>query len=157
MEKIKLSQNKEALIDVEDYHRLKKYKWYVSRSPWGYCARANIKENGKRKTLYMHRHVMNAPENKEIDHINHNGLDNRKTNLRVCSHAENMRNRKKNRNSISKFKGVKPAGKKDWQAIITINDKEKYLGCFTSEIEAAIAYNQAAIEYFGEFAFLNPV
>jgi len=93
-----------------------------------------------------------------VDHINGDNLDNRKKNLRLCTYAENNRNRKPLENKTSKYKGVglnKNYKIKTWQARIVKNSKRYSLGYFKNEKEAALAYNQAAKKYFGEFAYLN--
>lgn len=97
---------------------------------------------------------MNFPNKKEIDHINHNRLDNRKENLRECSSEENGRNKSKRSGTYSKFLGVTKSRKK-WMAQIEKDGKSTYLGVFDSEYEAAKVYDKKAIEIFGEFASLN--
>lgn len=106
----------------------------------------------------MHRIINKTPKGFSTDHINGNRLDNRKVNLRTCTHTENMRNRnvrpKSSKTSI--YKGVyKLKNAKKWTASIHINKKEKYLGVYVNEDDAAIAYNKAAEKYFGEFASYN--
>ena len=103
----------------------------------------------------MHRQILNVPEGLEIDHKNHNMLDNRKYNIRTCSKAENQHNRKTQKHS-SKYKGVSwHKERRKWRTRICNNGKEFSLGLFDSEIEAAKAYDQKAKELFGEFAYLN--
>ena len=100
--------------------------------------------------------ILDVPEGMVVDHINGNGLDNRKANLRVCSVAQNNCNRRPQRNCISKYKGVTRTRRgKPWRAVITINRKTRSLGSFASEIEAANAYDEAAKKYHGEYASLN--
>ena len=102
----------------------------------------------------MHREIINAPAGMQIDHINGNGLDNRKANLRLCNNAQNQQNRRKRSRATSLFKGV---GWHDnrWRARITVNGKQIEIGRFKSEFLAAEAYDQKAIELFSEFANLN--
>lgn len=141
---------KEILIDKSDCDRIKQYVWYIRN---GYAA-AHI--NGK--TYYLHRIIMNAAPHDEIDHVNHNKLDDRRLNLRACTHGENAANRMKSSGQSSRFKGVvwdKWAGK--YKAEIELNQKLHHLGRFDNEIDAAKAYNRAAIQCFGEFAKLNVV
>jgi hypothetical protein len=93
---------------------------------------------------------------KWIDHKNHNGLDNRKTNLRKITHQQNMMNRRPSKNSTSKYKGVSLFKRdKKWIAHICFNRILRYIGIFATEIEAAKAYNIFAKKYFGEYAYLN--
>jgi hypothetical protein len=106
----------------------------------------------------MHREIMGAAEGQVVDHINHDGLDNRRCNLRVCSHAENVRNQRGQRGRSSGYKGVsrdRRLGK--WRAQIWHNGKHTYLGLFESEAAAARAYNAKARDLFGAFAYLNEV
>lgn len=160
MKEIKLTQGKVALVDDEDHERLSKFKWCAVVSMWGkrwIAGRGGKTINGKRKTIFMHREIMNTPSGLDTDHINHNSLDNRKCNLRICTRSENMCNRKgANRNSASKYLGVWwDENNKKWEAQIKVHYKQKYLGQFKSEKEAAIVRDKAAIELHGAFASLN--
>jgi len=146
---IPLTQGKFAIVDAEDYDHLMQFKWFYTC--YGYAAR-----NARDKTLLMHRVILSADKGFNIDHINGDALDNRKSNLRFCSQAENSRNRKLRKGGTSKFKGVgwhKATGK--WVAYIKVNYKHKHLGLFVDEKEAAMAYDAAALLYFGEFAATN--
>jgi hypothetical protein len=157
-----LSQNKFAIVDADDYDRLNKYKWCLSKTPRNNYAMRRTKGrriNGKRtkrKAIMMHRFIMNAPRHLVVDHINHNGLDNRKLNLRLCTRAENSRNRRPFSLNGSRYKGVSyDKQRKLFVAAIRCNGKYYYLGRFKSEIAAAKAYDKKAKELFGEFAYLN--
>lgn len=99
---------------------------------------------------------MNPPDNMQIDHKNDNGLDNRKLNLRVCTSGQNAQNRPSQKGASSKFKGVSwSKKKKKWRSVLHQNDKSIHIGYYDNEIEAACAYDKAAKELFGEFAYLN--
>ncbi len=105
----------------------------------------------------MHREIIDVPEGWFVDHINHNGLDNRKANVRPATPADNARNaRYPRRNTSSKYRGLwYNKKKKRWRAQITLNNKKKQIGYFKNEIDAAKAYDKAAKKYFGDFAILN--
>ena len=109
--------------------------------------------------LRLHRVVMNATADQMIDHINGNGLDCRRANLRIASAGENSANRKKSKNqSTSRYKGVAlQKATRKWSAHIRIDGIKKHLGTYETEAEAAIAYNIAATQAFGEFAKLNEI
>lgn len=157
MKTIKLTQGKETIVDDEDYEELNKFKWCIGSV--GYAIRReSSKINKDRPTIYMHKYIFNNP-NTIIDHINGNTLDNRKCNLRICTKSENRRNSKKPKNAkTSKYKGVYFfKDSKKWRARIRVLDKLIDLGLHINEIDAAKAYNEAAIKYFGEFAKLNNI
>ena len=145
------NSDKYTIIDTEDYDKVKDYCWTLARDY------AVTIKRGTKERIYLHRIIMNISKNKYIDHINRNKLDNRKSNLRICTYAENNRNiEKKYKNSTSIYKGVcwQKASSK-WISAITKNDKKYHLGSFTNEIEAAKAYDKKALELFGEFACTN--
>jgi len=156
MKTIELNKGFTALIDDDDYELVSRYKWYVQKVCYCYYAIAHSKTvNGKRTTLRMHRLITGVNIGTQVDHINHDGLDNTRGNLRTCTQSENQQN-KRSKNGTSKYKGVHLRnGSKKWRSSIRVSKKLIDLGCFTSETEAAIAYNTAAIKYFGEFACLN--
>lgn len=145
-----------ALLDDEDAEFMNRYKWRISSD--GYVVR-KAKINGNPDgQMRMHRVVIGAETGQMVDHINGNKLDNRRENLRIASNRENQQNRSKEEGCASKFKGValdKKLGK--WRSQITATGKTHYLGTYACEHEAGHAYNKAAIQYFGEFARLNPV
>ena len=108
----------------------------------------------------MHRLIMSCPDDMFVDHIDGNTLNNTRENLRICTHLQNHRNKKKTRRykgrpTISQFKGVNRASKNTWLAKLQKNRERIYLGCYPTEEEAARAYDAAAREHFGEFAKLN--
>ena len=152
MKKIPLTQGKFALVDDDKYDWLMQWKWCVSKSGGGYYAKAWI--NGK--MTRMHRLILNAKDNQEVDHRNHNTLDNRIQNIRLCTSAQNKQNSKPFKNSSSKYKGVHFLKLVEKWGVQICCEKVKYnLGYFTSEIEAAKAYDAKALELFGEFAYCN--
>ncbi len=152
-----------ALVDDEDYERISKYKWRLhTNGTYAERVTKNINDSSKQKKIYMHRDVMNVVYNKDIyiDHIDHNKLNNQKSNLRFCTRSENNKNVNTNTNrtsnSTSKYKGVnwyKKYG--NWNAKIRSNGIDYNLGYFVDEVVAAKAYDAAALKYHGEFAFLN--
>lgn len=157
MVKINLGNSEFALVDFEDYEYLNELKWHIHKNGNQLYARSVFYENKKQKSIYMHRLIL-EPKGKCIDHINGNGLDNRKCNLRICERHENALNRKMNINNLSGFKGVswfKVA--KKWRAQIQYKKIVYYLGSYEKRIDAARAYNKAAIKFFGEFAKLNEI
>lgn len=145
------------LIDIEDIPIFEKYNWYVnSADKIRYYVVAKVYNNGKVKNIKLHRIIMNAPTNLYIDHINGNGLDNRRCNLRLCTNQQNQGNSRKRKKTSSIFKGVSwQKDKKKWRATITFNAKQLFLGLYNNEILAANAYDTKALELFGEFAYLN--
>ena len=157
MKYIELTKGQKAIVDDEDYDWLNDFNWYYAKA--GYAARGirNRKEGWQKKIL-MHREIMNASIGKEVDHINGDGLDNRRSNLRLATHAQNIRNGKHRTNNTSGYKGVFwQKDHKKWCARIMIDYKPKHLGYFNTPEEAAQAYNEAAIEYSKEFGRLNKV
>ena len=141
------------LIDDNDFDKIKYYSLSLFKNKDRLYVRTSW-INGKRYLL--HRYLTNAPDDKQVDHINHNTLDNRvSTNLRLCTHSENMRNSLKHKKSIrSPYKGV-ATNNNSIYAFITINKVQKRLGSYKTHKDAAAAYNEAAVKHFGQFACLN--
>lgn len=148
--KIPLSNGEFALVDAIDAEACLARNWCKTED--GY-ARQTITSNGKKHSLFMHRFVLAVDS--LVDHINGNGLDNRRSNLRLATKMQNAWNCFP-RDGSSKFKGVSwySSGNK-WRAQITIHKKRKHLGYFISEEDAAAAYDVEAIKHFGEYARLN--
>jgi len=162
MKEIKLTRGKVSLVDDSDFETLNQYKWFAApdrkKFTPSFCAiRGGGSGNGV-PTTYMHRVIMGLQHGDSeimVDHINHNPLDNRRKNLRICTRSQNLRNGRSHQDSVSRFKGVSWHAKaKKWQVSIYINGKSKFLGLFILEKEAARAYDEEAVIIFEEFA--NP-
>jgi hypothetical protein len=151
---IPLTQGKVALIDEADHDLVSSYSWHThGTAPLLYARTALPTVNGKQPRRLMH-HVITGL--RYVDHTNGNGLDNRRSNLRPATQSQNSRNRGKTRANKSGFKGVcwYPTTRK-WVAAIRHNYKLVSLGYFFTPEEAARAYDAAALELHGEFAYLN--
>ena len=136
-----------TLIDLDDIDKVKDYNWHSNGID--YILTNKTKSHPK---LYLHRFIMNAPKDMEVDHINHNPLDNRKCNLRICTHKQNLRNQSINKNNTSGYPGVSWYKKyKKWKVRIISNGKDIHLGYYDDLEEAIKVRKQAEIEYFGEY------
>jgi len=157
MKEINLTQGKVALVDDENYDFLNQFKWYARRTDGIYYAgRQASSIDGKRKIIHMHRVIMETPWGFEVDHINHDGLNNQKYNMRNCIRLQNARNRQSY--GSSQYLGVSWYNRYNcWVANITIGGKRIHLGYFKEEEDAAKAYNTSALYYYEEFANLNMV
>lgn len=139
-----------GIIDLADRKKAKKHRWY-QKSGGGYI----ISFNGGNR-IRLSRFLLDAPATLEVDHRNHNLSDNRRENLRLCTHVLNMQNKQSHTGSTSQFKGIyweKTNGK--WRAQIKSPGQRKHLGYFWDEHDAARAYDMAAKKHFGDFAYLN--
>jgi len=153
MKEIKLTQGKTTLCDNEDYEELNKYKWYTQKNRNKYYAVRAKYFSGVQKIISMHNIIMKTPKGMETDHVNGLTLDNRKSNLRICTHSENSMNRIKQSNNKSGFKGISwSKDNKKWRATIQLNYKKIHLGYFSDKEWAYAAYCTAATKYHKEFA-----
>lgn len=153
---VPLTRGLVAIVDAEDYSAV------MSAGPWRACktaehvtyaARSVASDSGPRKTLTLHRFITGLPY---VDHINGDGLDNRRSNLRPATRSQNMANRRMNENNKSGFKGVywnKASGK--WHTQIGFEGRKLHLGFHVSVVDAARAYDDAAVRLFGEYARVN--
>jgi hypothetical protein len=158
MKEIQLTKGKVAIVDDSDFEWLSKDKWYCSN--YGYAVRN--KKIPRQGMIWMHREITQAPAGMEVDHINGDALDNQKSNLRICTGSQNKENTRRRTNNQSGYKGVhwhkQPSGhdlSKGWRAVIKKNKNTIHLGYFDNPVEAALAYDEAAKKYFGEFAKTN--
>ena len=143
MRYIKVTQGKAAIVDDDDFEFLAARKWSYKQ---GYAVRF--------RNIFMHNEIMKPDSGFEVDHINGDGLDNRRANLRTSTHADNMKNQRRRSDNISGYKGVSPHSNR-WRAYIYINGRYINLGVFADALSAAKAYDKAAIKYFGRFAKPN--
>ena len=156
--KIPLTRGQFAIVDQNDFGKLREYNWYMAEHNSRNRYAVRMAKTGKKYCrCAMHRVVIDAPDGLFVDHINHNGLDNRKANLRIVTPQQNSWNTRQGRNQgSSEYKGVSwDKETQKWQASIHIDNKLKYLGRFENEKEAAVVYDAAAKEHRGEYAFLN--
>ena len=157
--------DKYLICDAKDYGRLSAYRWYARWNRSGgncYAVAFVANARGSLRNLYAHRVVMNAQTGQMCDHINHNSLDCRRSNLRFSDHRTNARNAVKARksNRTSEYKGVSLVVNRDgslqcWRARIHIYGKTRNIGSFPTERKAARAYDREAVRLFGEFARPN--
>lgn len=158
-----------CLVDEEDFELVSKYSWVLEKGRTTFYAIYSRKfTSGDRITIRMHQLILNIkPETNgkrsiKTDHINHNGLDNRRSNIRVCTNSQNGANSRKARtNKLTPYKGVTikryKGGKFRYCARIRVNDNLIHLGNFIDPKVAALKYNEAAKKYFGEYSYINEV
>ncbi len=156
MKQIKLTQGKVALVDDTDYKWLNQWKWCIEKGRSTIYAMRNVGQKPCRTTLTMHRIIMQAQKGRGVDHIDGDGLNNQRSNLRFCTQSQNMMNQFKRKNCTSKYKGVFwNKRERKWIVVITKQGRKLWLGRYDSEIEAAKIYDAKAKELYGEFARLN--
>jgi hypothetical protein len=157
---IKLNRGHVAIVDDDDHSRLSEYKWvaYAENRRSDGSVRVYARRHCGRMVYELMAHAVLRPRyGLFVDHINGNTLDNRKENLRLATHSQNMFNKRPRVNAASPYKGVESSDGtvRPWRARITFGGKRRHLGSFATEEEAALAYDHAARESFGEFAWLN--
>lgn len=159
MKLISLSQGLHAKVDDDDYDSLIRFKWTAVKTSGSriYALRKIGTQN-----LYMHHFILGETlPGHEVDHINGDGLDNQRSNLRLLTHQQNLMNRGPQKNNTSGYKGVTfrtfDRSPKKWQAQLRVNKKTVHLGCFLCPHEAAERYNRAAKQYFGDLAYQNVI
>lgn len=152
---------KTVLLDDDDYNLLSKYNWHFTTSNGKiFYAVRNIQLGPKKRTVIkMHRAILQLTERATVvDHIDGDGLNNQRSNLRVCTQGENVKNMRAKSSNKTGFKGVKYLKRiRKYMARITVNYEHIYLGVYHDPITAAQKYNEAATKYFGEFARLNKI
>jgi hypothetical protein len=157
---IPLTQGQFALVDDEDFERLSQFSWHAewmknSRS-WRAVRNSSRDTSGRHRPILMHREVLNAKPGEFVDHRFHNTLDNRKSELRKCTKSQNAMNQRLLPRSTSGFKGVTWArNEQKWAARVKLHGKTQHQGYFLTALDAARAYDKAAIMLFGDFALTN--
>lgn len=156
MATIQLTQGKYAIVDDEDFEMLNKWKWHYNKNRGqGRAQRSTSRKSLEGKTsVFMHRVIMNCPKDLQIDHINGNGLDNRKSNLRICTNIENSRNKNITKNNTSGIRGVSwNKSYQKWHTYIRVNYRHVFLGYYFDKEQALKVRKEAEEKYFGEFAY----
>uniref|UniRef100_A0A6M3M6X3 Putative homing endonuclease n=1 Tax=viral metagenome TaxID=1070528 RepID=A0A6M3M6X3_9ZZZZ len=150
MKEIPLTQGQVALVDDEDFEKVNQYKWcacWYHKPETFYAKRGLDKDDGTRTTQFMHRFILNTPRGKQVDHRNHNGLDNTKGNIRVVTNSQNSLNARKRKGSSSQYKGVHKQNQR-WYARISHGNNSDcrydHIGMFYTELEAALAWDERA-------------
>jgi hypothetical protein len=156
-----LTQGKVTIIDLDDWELIRARTWgtaYSRQSRTPYALTSVPLRDGRWTKIYLHRFLLKPKPGVRVDHKNHDGLDNRRSNLRFATAAESARNTRSREGSSSKYKGVTwDKNRKKWNACIKLGPTTYMLGRFDSETKAALAYNKRAREEYGEFAYLNSI
>lgn len=162
MKYLPLTRGKWSIVDDEDYERLSRWKWYLmDEAPNGYAARTIHLRQGKTRVQWLHYEIMGlrqAPRPFVVDHINGDRLDNRRSNLRYATWAQNAINRRpyKKPGASSQYKGISYCHRRRvWRATLNFNNRRYHLGVFKKEYEAMVAYNCKVCQVAGEFAWVN--
>jgi hypothetical protein len=151
---IPLTQGKVAIVDECDAH-LAAFRWHACRDGRTWYAKRAKWADGRSRTVILHREILGVPRGVQVDHVNGNGLDCRRANMRPATGAENTRNYRTPSHNTSGYKGIIRRKNGRWQACIRYCGKRTYLGRFGSAEEAARAYDAAALRLHGEFARIN--
>lgn len=150
---IPLTQGYEAIIDAADVGLVEQWNWYALVAP--HTVYAIRRDADTRRTVYLHRALLNAPASLEVDHVSCDGLDNRRTNIRLATASQNQHNKRIHQKNASGFKGVSwHASTKKWRARICLNKKSMHLGVFPSADLAHQCYAAACAELHGDFGRL---
>ncbi len=160
---VPVGKSRFALVSPEDEHLVRDLRWYASERRTGCCyairdrVPLRCEETGAVNigTLYMHRLIIGASRGQVVDHINGDGLDNRRENLRLASRSQNAAHSPRRARPASGFRGVYYAGPHRWKVVVTYNRADIRGGTFDCKLEAARKYDEMAREFFGEFAVLN--
>lgn len=156
MREIPLTKGLFAVVDDDDFELVSRYRWCAQGVSGPVYAARNDASRPKRTTMFMHRFLLGAPHGFDVDHINGDGLDNRRANIRICSHSENMRNQRLSTRNTSGYKGVTfDRDRGAWAAYIVVSGVLLHLGRFRSAEDAARAYDRSAHLHFGEFVLPN--
>lgn len=153
--KIALSKGLFATVDASDFLQLSKWKWYANNIGHKTYACRTVKKGG-RQTLYMHKEIIGTPVGLVTDHINGNGLDNRRSNLRVCSRRENLLNRGEQTNNSSGISGVSFEKKSQkWESYLHHYGKKISLGRYSEKEEAVKARTEGIKKWYNDFAYVQ--
>ncbi|HUV41123.1 MAG TPA: HNH endonuclease [Sedimentisphaerales bacterium] len=155
---IRLAQPRYTKVDAGDYDRLRADEWYARKRKNTFYVFRCVAGKGKKESLiYIHQEIIRVPKGMVVDHINYDGADNRRANLRAATRSQNQYHVKKRPGTKhSQYKGLYwTKNNRKWQVRITVDKKRLCLGYFLNEIDAARAYDRAACKYHGEFACLN--
>ena len=155
---VPLTQGLVALVDQEDYDRVAAFKWAASRTKEGFTwyGQRSVWTGSGYRTVLLHRFILDAPSGRQVDHINGDGLDNRRANLRLATGSQNAANRVRLTTNTSGFRGITWMPKRGkWQVALKHHGRNVFLGLFDDKIAAARAYDRGAAATWGPFARLN--